>query len=199
MKQITIYQSVFKKDEPHYLSPLQALHRIRSGKSQPLVDLVRGGDKSKKTDLPIVLWSGLFTERKDESLHEHSGLIVLDFDHLDVNKTKPILASDDHVYACWVSPSGDGLKVLVKIKFPERHRDQFRGLEMYFKKQYNLEVDPSGINESRACFESYDPEMVLNEDSKVFTAFITEKASDAPQEVKQEIVTDYNKVAILAK
>ena len=198
MKQITIYQSVFKKDEPHYLSPLQALHRIRSGKSQQLVDLVRAGDKSKKTELPIVLWSGLFTERKDESLHEHSSLIVLDFDHLDVVKTKPIIASDDHVYACWVSPSGDGLKVLVKIKFPERHRDHFRGLEMYFKKQYNLEVDPSGINESRACFESYDPEMVLNEDSKVFTAFITEKASDAPQEVKKETITDYNKVAILA-
>ena len=198
MKQVTIYQNVFKKDEPHYLNPIQAISRIRSGKSQQLVDEVRAGDKSKKTDLPIVLWSGIFTERKYESLHEHSSLIVLDFDHLDVAKTKPILASDDHVYACWISPSGDGLKALVKIKFYERHRDHFRGLETYFKKQYNLEVDPSGINESRACFESYDPDIVLNEGSKVFTAFITERASEAPQEVKQSIETDYNKIAILA-
>ena len=77
MKQVTIYQNVFKKDEPHYLNPIQAISRIRSGKSQQLVDEVRAGDKSKKTDLPIVLWSGIFTERKDESLHEHSSLIVL--------------------------------------------------------------------------------------------------------------------------
>ena len=198
MKQVTIYQNVYNKDEPHYLNPLQAIHRISSGKSQQLVEEIRKGNKEKKTELPIVLWSGIFTERKDESLHEHSGFIVLDFDHLDVDKTKPILASDDHVYACWVSPSGDGLKALIKVKFTERHRDHFRGLEMYFKKQYNLEVDPSGINESRACFESYDPSLSLNESSKIFTAFITEKATDAPQEVKTITQTDYNKVAILA-
>jgi len=198
MKQVTIYQNVYKKDEPHYLNPLQAINRISSGKSQQLVEEIRQGNKEKKTELPIVLWSGIFTERKDESLHEHSGFIVLDFDHLDVKKTKPILASDDHVYACWVSPSGDGLKALIKVKFTERHRDHFRGLEMYFKKQYNLEVDPSGINESRACFESYDPTLSLNESSKIFTAFITEKATDAPQEVKTITQTDYNKVAILA-
>lgn len=198
MKQVTIYQSLYKKDEPHYLSPLQALRRIGTGKSQDTVDSVRSGDKSKKTDLPVVLWSGMFSERKDDALHEHSGLIVLDFDHLDVSKVKPILASDDHVYACWVSPSGDGLKALVKIKFPERHRDHFRGLEKYFKKQYNLEVDPSGINESRACFESVDEDISINEDSSTFTAFITEKASEAPQEVKTVIQTDYNKIAILA-
>ena len=172
--------------------------RIQSGKSEKLVSLIREGDKSLKTDLPVVLWSGMFTHRKDESLHEHSGLIVLDFDHLDVVKVKPILASDQYVYACWISPSGDGLKVLVKIKFPERHRDHFRGLESYFEKQYNLDVDPSGVNESRACFESYDPELVKNEAAKVFTAFLTEEATAAPQEIKREAETDYNKVAILA-
>lgn len=177
---------------------MQALFRIQSGKSEKLVSLIREGDKSLKTDLPVVLWSGMFTQRKDESLHEHSGLIVLDFDHLDVVKVKPILASDQYVYACWISPSGDGLKVLVKIKFPERHRDHFRGLESYFEKQYNLDVDPSGVNESRACFESYDPELVKNEAAKVFTAFLTEEATAAPQEIKREAETDYNKVAILA-
>ena len=65
-------------------------------------------------------------------------------------------------YSCWVS-SGDGLKALVKISNPERHRDHFRALRTYFNKQYDLEVDESGINESRACFESYDPDLVADE------------------------------------
>lgn len=140
----------------------------------------------------------MFTDRNDNALHEHSHFIVLDFDKLDVDTVKPVLASDGYVYSCWVSPSGNGLKALVKVKYPERHRDHFRALQKYFDSQYNLEVDPSGVNESRACFESYDEDLVINEDFEVFTGFLTEKAAEEPQEVKFKNETDYNKVAILA-
>lgn len=91
---------------------------------------------------------------------------MLDFDHVDVDQVKTALAVDDYVYSCWTSPSGDGVKALVAITNPERHRDHFRALKTYFDKQYCLEIDESGVNESRACFESYDPNIIIKDESK---------------------------------
>ena len=199
---ITIMPNVKDLETLHYKPVGLALTRIQSGKSKETVEALREtGDKKLKLQLPVVLFSGEFKERKDDALIDHSGLIVLDFDHLeDVNEIKRNLATDSYVFAVWVSPSGTGLKALVKIKFPERHRDQFRGLVKYFDKQYGLEVDGSGVNESRACFESYDPELVYKENSEVFTGIVTEKSENRPQVVaKVALGTDYTKLATAAR
>ena len=154
-------------------------------------------DKDAKRELPVVMYSGKFSGRKDEDLTEHSGVIVLDFDHIDVAHSKNALATDDYILACWVSPSGDGLKALVKIAQPRKHRDHFRAIASYMDRQYGLEVDSTGQNESRLCFESYDPEIIINEDSKVFTAVLSERSES--QSVSSELRnTDYNKLAVLA-
>ena len=154
-------------------------------------------DKDAKRELPVVMFSGKFEGRKDEDLKEHSGVIVLDFDHIDVANSKNALATDEYILSCWVSPSGDGLKALVKIAQPRKHRDHFRAIASYMDRQYGLEVDSTGQNESRLCFESYDPEIIINEDSKVFTAVVSERAE--VQSVSNDSQnTDYNKLAVLA-
>ena len=154
-------------------------------------------DKDAKRELPVVMYSGKFSGRKDEDLTEHSGVIVLDFDHIDVAHSKNALATDDYILACWVSPSGDGLKALVKIAQPRKHRDHFRAIASYMDRQYGLEVDSTGQNESRLCFESYDPEIIINEDSKVFTAVLSER-TEAQSVSSNAQNTDYNKLAVLA-
>jgi len=154
-------------------------------------------DKDAKRELPVVMFSGKFEGRKDEDLKEHSGVIVLDFDHIDVANSKNALATDEYILSCWVSPSGDGLKALVKIAQPRKHRDHFRAIASYMDRQYGLEVDSTGQNESRLCFESYDPEIIINEDSKVFTAVLSERTE--VQSVSSNAQnTDYNKLAVLA-
>ena len=158
---------------------------------------MRNGQKEAKKKLPVILWAGKFESRRDDSIVEHSGLLVLDFDHIDVEGSKNVLSTDPHVFACWISPSGEGLKALVRISNPSLHRDHFRALQSYFDAEYGLEVDPSGINESRACFDSYDPELVLNEDSKVFGQMLSEKAIAQKAEQKGQY-TDYNKLAIVS-
>ena len=165
------------------------------------MDLVREGDKKKKTELPVVLFSGEFSTREDDKIISHSGFIVLDFDHLDVESYKNILCTDDHVYAVWISPSGDGLKALVKVSNPERHRDHFRALVKYFDKQYNLEVDQSGANESRACFESFDPNICIKEDATTFGGMLSEEGSKKNSNAVQVVgeYTDYQKLNIAAK
>ena len=153
-------------------------------------------DKDAKLELPVVMYSGKFSGRKDDDLEEHSGVIVLDFDHINVDESKRVLATDDYVLACWVSPSGDGLKALVKVSTPSKHRDHFRAISSYMERQYGLEVDPTGQNEARLCFESYDPEIIVNEDSKVFSSLLSERSEN--QTAQSAPNTDYNKLAVLA-
>jgi len=196
---VTIFPNVKKTASPHYLTTDQALERVRTGgKHLSLVQQIRSGNKEAKKELPIVLWSGEFLERKDSALDSHSGLIVLDFDHIDVEGSKTILATDQYIYSCWISPSGEGLKALVRVSNPESHRDHFRALQAYFDNEYGLEVDPSGINESRACFDSYDPEIVVNKSAKVFGQVLSERALNQKAVSSEEHYTDYNKLAVVS-
>jgi len=195
---VTIFEDIYST-KPTYITAETALQRIQSGKQKQRIDLVRNGDKELKKNLPVVLWSGRFRERKDDSLQKHSGLIVLDFDHVgDVDDAKTRLAFDDHVAACWTSPSGDGVKALVEISNPERHRDHFRSLCDYFQRKYELEVDPSGINESRACFESYDDNICIKKTHARFGGMLSDKhAEPSPTEATGR--TDYEKLQIASQ
>ena len=173
--------------------------RIQQGKSKDLIAEIREGNKEKKKKLPIACFSGEFSKRADDALFEHSGFIVLDFDHVDVEATKSALATDDYIHSCWVSPSGDGIKALVQVTNTERHRDHFRALITYFDKQYTLEVDESGINESRACFESYDPDIIIKDEWKKFGAFSSEHAEAQTPTNKAYDYTDYMKLNLAAR
>jgi len=196
---VTIFKNVFEKEQPHHIPLASALERIQSGKSSTTISEVRSGDKEKKKGLPVVCFSGEFSSRKDEALFEHSGFIVLDFDHVDVEKAKQSLATDDFIHSCWMSPSGHGVKALVQITNPERHRDHFRALVKYFEREHGLEVDQSGINESRACYESYDPDIIIKDDYKKFGAFTTERAeAQVPTNDAYEY-TDYMKLNLAAR
>ena len=141
-------------------------------------------DKEKannlKLNLPSVCFSGKFgNDRTDASLIQHSGFIVLDFDDVEDLRNKQVeIISVEYVYACWVSPSGRGLKALVKIAKGEKHREHFQALQELFP-----EIDRSGINPSRVCYESYDSEIYINEEAKVFkTIKKTEKIVVSKQE-----------------
>ncbi len=197
--QVTIFKSVFDKENPHHIALETALRRIQTGKSSTLVSEVRGGDKEKKKELPVVCFSGEFSSRADDALFEHSGFIVLDFDHVDVDSTKTALATDDFIHSCWTSPSGNGVKALVRITNPERHRDHFRALIKYFERNHGLELDESGINESRACFESFDPEIIIKDEFKKFGHFSTEFAEAQTPTSEAYDYTDYMKLNLAAR
>ena len=197
--QVTIFKNVFDKTNPHHIPLQQALERIQSGKSSTLVTEVRDGDKEKKKELPVVCFSGEFSSRSDEALFEHSGFIILDFDHVDVDSTKRALATDDFIHSCWTSPSGSGVKALVKVTNPERHRDHFRALVKYFERTHGLELDESGINESRACFESHDPDIIIKDDYKKFGHFTTEFAEAQVPTNEAYDHTDYMKLNLAAR
>lgn len=199
-KKVTIYPTIYRTQEAVVTSLSTILKRIKEGKSRDKVLLIREGDKATKRELPAVCFSGIFEGgvRSDEALKYHSGLIVLDFDHVDVDRVKTALAADKYIAACWVSPSGDGIKALVDITNTERHRDHYRSLRKYFDEQYGLELDRTGENESRACFESYDPEIVVKNDYERYGGMLSERSEN--QTIKDRAAaTDFDKVNIVAR
>ena len=167
---ITIFKNIFSK-EPHFITVEKALERIKSGASKQLVmDIRLALDKEKanklKLNLPSICFSGKFgVDRKDEQLIAHSGFIVLDFDDISELRDKQTeIISNKFIYACWVSPSGNGLKALVRIADGSKHREHFQSLQDIFP-----EIDRSGINVSRVCYESFDPDIYINESATIFT------------------------------
>ncbi len=174
-KNITIFRNIKETDTPFYVSMENILTRIKDGKTKELVKSIRQEtDKKKrneiKKELPAICFSGTFTNRKDLSLLEHSGFICLDFDGYEKKKlmleAKQKLTKDKYTYSVFVSPSGNGLKVIVKIpQDVENHINYFIALEKYYESKY---FDKTCKNVSRVCYESYDPLLFLNKNSSVW-------------------------------
>ena len=184
---ITIFKDSFDTNNPKHISVETALKRIRDGKSKHIVDAIRKGDSGQKKNLPSVVFGGecrkavekvkpdgvkYISFRDDNSVTTHSGFFVLDFDKVkDVAAKKKVLMLDDYIYACWVSPSGNGLKALVKCRPDiERHKDMY----LAFVDRYP-ELDTTSQNIARLCYESYDPDIYINPNSKVWEMMATKK------------------------
>ena len=175
MSEITIFKDIKDTSQPFYRDVMVVLNRIREGSSKDLVKKIRAEkDKTQrnrlKQSLPAVCFSGKFTKRNDSSLVEHSGIICLDFDGYKTNKDmlqeKERLSKDKNVFSVFISPSGNGLKVLVKIpRDADNHKNYFNSLEKHFDSEY---FDKTSKNISRVCYESYDPLIHINELSSLW-------------------------------
>ena len=167
---ITLYKDVYSK-QPHYVSLSHVLERIKSGqKCRGLVEQVRKGDTGAKLKLSAIIFSGVVEgNREDVNLSRHSGMVILDFDHLNerLPQVRQQMMQRTDVVAVFLSPGGNGLKVLVRIADGKKHRQHYKAL------MHEIEgLDEKNINETRACFESYDPAIYINYNAHPFTKLI---------------------------
>ena len=112
----------------------------------------------------------LYTDRKISEGDTYTGLIHLDYDNIDdVSKTIKYIKSIPYSYACFISPSGNGVKVFVRVSNGmDKHKDAFYILRNYYDTRIG-EVSDNSVNDlNRLCFVSHDPGLYLNEDSKEF-------------------------------
>lgn len=168
-------KSVIPDERPHDVGFY--LERIQSGKHEKTITKLRAELNSEKkqalkNSLPAVTFCGTFTTRKKENLKQGSGLAILDFDKLeDAFKFKEDLKANDIIFSAWISPSGNGVKALVKIPVIENdneYKEIFNQLREIFPT-----LDKSGADISRLCYESYDPEIYINLDSVKFIPVLT--------------------------
>ena len=150
------------------------LERIREGKSKDLVGQIRATteeDKQQelKKQLPVVTFNGFFANRSKLGLKKSSGLLTMDFDDCkgieSAKELKDKLKEDKHVFAAWISPR-IGVKALYRIIDVDDDA-HFKQVFAQVKQRYP-DLDDSGKDISRACYESFDPEIYINLDAEVF-------------------------------
>lgn len=152
---------------------------IGQEKLKPRIDQIRAfhdTDKAKydelKHKLPICLFTGRYSSFSNSGLIESSNLVVIDFDKIpsqDMSYQWSLITKDPYTFAAFVSPSGNGYKVVVKVgNNPDNatHSEYLNALKVYYNSPY---WDNNCFGISRACFLSSDPSIYINWESRIWT------------------------------
>lgn len=129
-----------------------------------------------KSLLPSVSLSGTMRTRRaaGRDFH-HNGWLQADFDGkdnpgMDLAETKRRLLTCPHVICAFTSPSGTGVKAIVRVEPDEStHQDSFDSAKTLFAEQFDLRMDPSTRDTVRICFRSYDPNREVATDYSAVT------------------------------
>jgi len=200
---ISVFKDLFKSKDVPYIVPLEkVLHRIKVGKSKDLIEQIRKLPKSKEQDLlkqklPCILFSGEFSERSKNGLVNHSGMMIVDFDKYP---TKDIMW--DHLHelkknktfvSLFISPSGNGIKGVVKIPISDKleHEKYFKE----FNKINNYDFfDISNCNVDRVCYESFDPDIYINYNAEIFNPTIIDRGFTVHEKIPLIPITNEDKI-----
>jgi len=134
--------------------------------------------KFKAYNFEYATFSGTFNERASHYLIKQSPYICADLDHIGdseaIRRIKELILDKFPPALMFISPSGDGLKVVFKINpAAGTHLQYFRALQRFFADEIGFKIDPSGSDICRACFLPHDPDVYYNPESDMLdNAFI---------------------------
>lgn len=156
--------------EGKYKEPIEAI-RMAIGMGKP-----ERADQFKKELVAFTPSATFEGGRKMEYFKKYSGFVHLDFDKLEpdeLQEAKQKIQSIPYTFACFTSPSGNGLKVFIEINTDaEYHKTAYAQVQAYYEKEVGIEADPKCKDITRLCFVSYDPngyKNIQNEKFKVKT------------------------------
>lgn len=167
------------------------LDRIRDGASKDIISKLRTAsteeeENALKKSLPLVCFNGHFTRRAKAGLKKSSGLMILDFDDFsstdEAKELKETLKKDKHVFSAWFSPRM-GVKALYRI-IDVLNDEEFKEVYSQVKDKYP-NLDDSGKDISRMCFESYDPNIYVNLEAEVFIPEVVETLTEENNDIGQ--------------
>ncbi len=147
------------------------LAKFKRGEYRTLVDAVRRASSDderrlRKKKLPSMTPAGVFRDGlKEKSPNPFSGLIQVDIDKVDdIKAVREKLEGDEHIYACMLSPSGNGVKGLISVPLSCDCKLIKNAVINYFKTTHCLTVDPGPCALNARFFVTYDPELYLNDE-----------------------------------
>lgn len=181
MSKISIFNNVLEPYNPVHEDLIDYLEKTRDGEWQDIVIKCRTIRNKEERDafkrtMPTATLSGQFSYRSDDKLIQHSGYISMDLDDVEnLVQVKRTLEKDRYVYACFMSTSGTGLRVIFRID-THKHRESFIGIRQYLYNMYEItSVDANGINVSKPYVVSFDPYTYINpDDTQIFKKYIKE-------------------------
>ena len=168
--------------------------------------------KETKKALPYLVCGSFNPHYRKIENFAYTDCFVLDLDNLmengfTVEGVKNLLKADERVALAFVSPGGNGLKVMFRLK--ERSYDS--GVYSLFYKKFVLDfavqhglrsvVDTRTSDVARACFLSVDPDAYRNTEAIAvdMNAIIDTENLDAMFSIKQEIKEEVKSAAQGAK
>ena len=164
MNDIDFYTSKNNTLPAKRMSVDYALRLIQEGKYREYADKVRNAKTREemdqaKFDAPGFSFSGIFERRRKERLI----IMAIDIDHLDgdVLSEKERLMENPYVYSVFLSISGKGLKVLVKVPESldaERHKLYYKAIA----EDFGVKEDRRAQDVARYTNVTYDPDLYLN-------------------------------------
>jgi hypothetical protein len=175
---VSLYKNLY--DTEGVSAPLiTVLNSIKEGRWKKTIEAHRAGEINAKMNgtLPAFTVGGVFhPKRTAENLYKHSGLMSFDLDdvsdkHSILNKLKKDKLYE-YIYSIFISTGGRGLCLLVKYaepKSPHEHKEYYTA----FYEVLNASVgDWCKLDYlpdiSRLRFVTYDPELLLRDDSTVW-------------------------------
>jgi hypothetical protein len=117
--------------------------------------------------------------RKYDNITKFTGLLVLDFDHIENAKVfkKHLFDEYPFIISTWLSPSKKGIKALVRIPIIQvqspisKSTDEFK--EYFDAISDVMELydgfDKINQNPAQPLFQSYDPELLFRADATIFS------------------------------
>lgn len=178
--EISFFKSVVSK-EPTTVTVRQIVEAIRNGRWKAQVDAIRNelatGNKKQadelKRRLPYVSFGGLFEGgHKASQLKQYSQLVVADYDNLppeELARLRALCAEQRWVMACFVTPSGKGLKVVALTDGKATdHAQNYALVTTHLDTLMGYTSDPSCKDISRGHFVSADPEAVYRDEPEPF-------------------------------
>jgi len=178
VRHFSFFKAPVRNTIPHKsISLLDAYNYIVGEYAKQRTEKLRGikdpkqARQFKASTFDYCTFSGMFQTRNDKALISHSGLLCIDFDHLqNVDLLRKQLLQDEYfeTQLLFVSPSGDGIKWIIQISPPVgdlggfSHSNYFAAVANYILRTYGVEVDKSGRDISRACFLPHDPQAYIN-------------------------------------
>ena len=198
---ISIYNGIFNTTPTKDSSVFKVLDIIKGDSLKVKIAKLRVEENKElrnklKAKLPLATFCGVFSVRSKANIKKPSGLACLDFDDvLDLPKLIEQVNNDEYTFSSFISPSGTGLKVLVKIPLVDNdddYKDYYYEIQKHFDGYH--ETDKSTIDISRATYLSFDPNLFLNAESTLFTnKFIRPiKEISTPSNIP---ITDQNEIA----
>lgn len=140
-----------------------------------------------KSKLPAFTTSATFGKsRTKDNIKSYSQMLCLDYDYVPIEKLSVLIFhvnTCEYTLASFISPSGKGLKVFVKINSDaEQHSVAYQQVADFYQKLSGFEADAKCKDITRLCFVSSDSACYLDESSKVFK--VTEEKIIPPTEIK---------------
>lgn len=148
---------------------------IASDKYKPAVaeirDLIAQGKteeaQAKKQQLLAFTPSATFKEKRLlPNMEQYSGFVHLDFDKLlpeQLIAAFLIIAAIPYTFLCFISPSGNGLKVFIEVNTGAEHHDTaYHQVMQYYENATGLKADVKCKDITRLCFVSHDPQLYKN-------------------------------------